>query len=404
MRCTNKKSILIIIFSLLILIIIVLFASSVYFYLSKDYKAKNSENTTSYPVSDTNPTSKNIKFTIDTPEMLIRPEKSVIEAKSFLDSTYEIEVKGIAASIKGEGFEIYMFSNMGESGGFHKSVSIESIITENKLGEKLFKVKTAHENLDGNTLEDQYQQYFFYTSDFRTMEQCGNVMPDYDGCGSFGMNIETDNYENFSYSVYCGVNEQSVVINCDQFVKNLEVNIKKVPLKNQSFKFVLNQITVATPLNGVTEDFNLETSIPSDISIEQGNDFLKSEKFLITFIADPEPLPIGLGGPPLPETRSVKNNFEKVITRVNEDVGVKREMEFQSSIEDFTKFYYYTDSFRQGLDCGGSQFINNFCGGDAINIKIENKKLDLNLNIRCAIKTSEDIKYCDELVDNIIVR
>ncbi len=62
MRCTNKKSILIIIFSLLILIIIVLFASSVYFYLSKDYKAKNSENTASYPVSDTNPTSKNINL------------------------------------------------------------------------------------------------------------------------------------------------------------------------------------------------------------------------------------------------------------------------------------------------------------------------------------------------------
>lgn len=171
----------------------------------------------------------------------------------------------------------------------------------------------------------------------------------------------------------------------------------------QSFSFTLNQGTVATPINGINEQFTLNTYINSDLSIESGVYFLRSDKFVITFAADPEPLPVGLGGPPLPESQVIENNLNKSIKRVNYDFGIQRQME-NLSIEEFTKFYYYSDSFRQGIDCGDAGFVNNFCGGMTINIKKDNKKLDLNLDIRCAAKTAEDVKYCDELVKNLTVR
>lgn len=200
-----------------------------------------------------------------------------------------------------------------------------------------------------------------------------------------------------------GKTESSEEANQTAISPNEKDNALSYTMPVQNFSFTLNQGTVATPINGINEQFTLNTHINSDLSIESGVYFLRSDKFVITFAADPEPLPVGLGGPPLPESQVIENNINKSIKRVNYDFGIQRQME-NLSIEEFTKFYYYSDSFRQGIDCGDAGFVNNFCGGMTINIKKDNKKLDLNLDIRCAAKTAEDVKYCDELVKNLTVR
>ncbi len=326
--------------------------------------------------------------------MIIRPEKSVIEAKSFLDSAYEIEVKGIAASIKGEGFEIYMFSNMGESGGFHKSVSIESIIAENKLGEKLFKVKTAHENLDENTLEDQYQQYYFYTSYFRTMEQCGNVMPGYDGCGSLGMSIVTEGDGNYSFSIFCGVNDSSLVLQCDEFVKNLDVKIEKV------HNIVAFSLEYLNPKDNSLSDKNIELNAyyTDGMSLTDSKPnyvILRRFDFAIMLLTSLEETSF--------EETSVLENTEIANNKLNEQIfRVKSFDQFTNEFKElfhqnYINYYFYTSDFKTNDACGKEQIKS--CGSKSVEAWEEHP-----LRIYCASNTTEGVSECDKFVKDLAAK
>ena len=225
MNLTRKEKILIL--AVIIFCFILLILSAVLL-LRRESSLDNSNNkVVSYnepPLID----EKSVSFNLETPNMGInKPIKWILSMKFLINDDYVIDVKKGIARIQGTDFEIAIFTNLGESGGFYNSVSIEDTFNDIKLNKTLYKVKTSYSNLSSNTLEDKFTDYYFYTQDFRSKEVCGEAEPTADGCGAQEITVSTE-FNKFHFSIYCGVKKNNLVKVCDEFVKNLNVHVKEV--------------------------------------------------------------------------------------------------------------------------------------------------------------------------------
>lgn len=375
------------------MIIILLGLLSLYLYLNKNNGMKQVEDIASYPttVSESENTKKEINFVLDTPAMIFKPEKTILVAKSNIDFNYELQVTKTHASIKGKDLEIHIFTNMGESAGLYKSVSIESEIEHNLEG-KIFKVKTAYENLNENIMENLYKNYYFYSSNFKSKVDCGGL--DYDGCGGTSLSINKSEYENYSFSIFCGVNDSSLVLQCDEFVKNLDVKIEKV------HNIVAFSLEYLNPKDNSLSDKNIELNAyyTDGMTLTDSKPnyvILRRFDFAIMLLTSPEETSF--------KETSVLENTEIADNKLNEQIfRVKSFDQFTNEFKElfyqnYINYYFYTSDFKTNDACGNEQIKS--CGSKSVEAWEEHP-----LRIYCASNTTEGVSECDKFVKDLAVK
>jgi len=152
---------------------------------------------------------------------------SSLNISSFISSEYSKKVSEGNVTISHLGFQLFVFAGEGTTGGLENSVAIEKAIENNNFTAPIYKVSSPKEYISDYTgdLDPIFTNFFFYSNDFKTGVDCKVLDTQYDGCGSQELSF-TDKTSKYHLGIYCAAASDNASENCDEFVRNLKVNIE----------------------------------------------------------------------------------------------------------------------------------------------------------------------------------
>lgn len=203
---------------------------------------------------------------------------------------------------------------------------------------------------------------------------------------------------------------QVLIEEMDQIVKSLIKEVKPVEsfttIDSSNINFKLIQSNVLTPINGVTREFNLSSSINSSpvmqlISNDNYSVFLRSNDFALKVSTVADPLPFGLIEY-IPEITEVSNNLNEKVLRVSDFKNELIEFDLENLDSTIKHKYFYTDEFLTQGNCNVAEALfERSCGRTFISLQPDGKGLDGYFRIACITRDKEFVGYCDEFVRNL---